>query len=226
MNKRITDAMAAIIEEKMEQFKSDFYKFDMDTLKDYDGCFVWSVTPKHTRLELLNVFDIVDYLKESEIHRFVFMGSSDLSLGYGVSDDAECFKSQVYMYDGICLRPISSVTLNAVLTAIEVNVKDKIFKLFPEEIKYWHKRVPIHFSNRKVFSDFLQIARSEEGEKLLNCVRKFRSYRMNSMSHKIIIGSDFAPKSFSFHNDRGDGWGGYDGGIIYHEHLKDWSTHT
>ena len=123
MNKKIIDAMTDIVEEKMEQFKSDFYKFDLNTLKDYDGCFVWSVTQSHTHLELIDIFDIVEKLKKSETRRFTFMGSSSLSIGYAVNQDAECFKSDVYLYDGVSLKPISATSLNTLLTVIEARAK-------------------------------------------------------------------------------------------------------
>ena len=226
MNKKIIDAMTDIVEEKMEQFKSDFYKFDLETLKDYDGCFVWSVTQSHTHLELIDIFDIVEKLKKNETRRFTFMGSSSLSIGYAVNHDAECFKSDIYLYDGVALKPISATPLNALLTVIEANVKSKIRELFPDEIKYWGKHVPIRFNTPQAFSKFMQIARSEEGEKLLKCVRNFRNWMITGVSERVMIGIDFAPKSFTFWTERDYECGGLNGGIIYHEHIKDWSTHT
>ena len=226
MNKKIIDAMTDIVEEKMEQFKSDFYKFDLNTLKNYDGCFVWSVTQSHTHLKPIDIFDIVDKLEKNEIRRFALMGSDHLSIGRSVSHDAECFKSDIYLYDGVSLKQISAASLNALLTVIEANVKSKIRELFPDEIKYWGKHVPICFNTPQAFSKFMQIARSEEGEKLLKCVRKFRSWKITEKDERLVIGTDFAPKSFSFWVESDYKCGGLNGGIIYHGHIKDWSTHT
>lgn len=228
MKQEIIDQMTQIVESNMESFKSDFYKFDINALNEYNGPFVWSVARWHTHLERLDAFMIAENLSNNERARFLFMASDELVFGASVNYDAENTNSLIYLYDGVELKKIDTSALHNVLLVTNLSVRQHIVKNFPDELEHYGKPTPVHFRSPEVFRNFMEIARSEEGHLLLRCVKNsFRRWVRMGKNDKIFIGSDFARKSFSFWTERNGEVKGLNGSIIYHEGSENgWSIHT
>lgn len=228
MKQEIIDKMTQIVESKMESFKQDFYKYDLDVLNTYDGIFIWSIGPNHTHLACLDMAGILEELEKSEVSRFNLMrGGLVSSIEYDIQYAKD---TDFYMYRGEDLEVADIDEVLIWIDAAEGLLKDIVIKKYPDEVKYYGARVPIHFSSKEQFFRFLEIARTEEGVRLIALVKRMRSYARYTVDHKVVIGYDSYQKSFSFWEEYSGKGHHLNGGIIYNPATEEresyWSIHT
>lgn len=244
MKQHIIDKMQEIVEETMTNFKNDFYEHDLKELADYDGPFIWQISPTHTHLHRCGN-EYLDKLLQIEAVLY--------SCCQGISGTDCCLEyndSQEKIY---CYEP--KIGVLTVLAKRDRNyAKDMWNKAKEDALKRWcaynKKELPTDFKVRiafvspdvrKYFIEQAHYAFQHNDDSLLDCVRRFRRYTKKGMHHRIVICKDFSNRSFMFYEDFGDGRYGIYGGIIFHGYPEEgyrenssvqltpsygWSIHT
>ena len=224
MKQAIIDKMAAIVEETMTSYKSDFYEHDMNSLQNYDGRFVWQIGNSHTFLSKMGD-EYMDKLFSTEEGVYAVAQrntSPDASLNYnGWGDDA------VYYYDGgdelVEISKDEGLRIwNAIRSFAIFQWENRTKKTFPTKFK---KKIKLccsisYLKEQLAFSDSI-------GGNLREQLHWKREGIMVNSTHVIHLHSDFAEHSFFFDNIYqidGETKSGLCGGIIYYNGK--WNTHT
>lgn len=218
MREEILKSMIRIVDETMKFNKADFYGYDLCYLARVENNtpFIWSVRDCATTLLMVDTDREIDKLKESEQYRFQFMQNPYVYI------NNFCQMSQyggnVIYYDGYKLQsiPINEAPAKArgIFTPMVNRLKEYVNRHFGYDGDY-NAKISIHFSpeSRK---DILRIARTDEGEELIKTLKRFRHHARRSRNHEVKIYSDFANKSFRFHESVNDDWY-MCGGIVYRD---------
>lgn len=223
--------MISIVDSTMRSCQSDFYEHDLKCLYELEPNtqFIWLVDKSHTCIAIINQEYWKSKLELSEYWRFDFMRCKKtplIGLEYWMKN-AEKPTFKAYHWNEKEL--VENVDWQYVLdfwTPIWHKLADWVHENYPEEVRYYKTHIPVYFSSPMIRSKFLESLRtSENPQELLEVARRFHKYRRCSISDKIIIGYDFAPKSFSFYQER-NGQVIMNGGIIYHENTNNWQIHT
>lgn len=227
MKEQVLKAMIKIVD-GMTSFKTDFYQYDLKWLAKADETapFVWVVSKSSTHLLVLDEKDMKHKVDNNEVARFQFMQRPHGDL----TDIAYCTSlgGDIYYYNGkdSALVNISKDELTTVMSQVFAPICNKIYKYVEQKWSdadgNYHAKVPIVLVG-DARRNIRQIFESDEADELRKTLNRFRSYRRKAKDHKIIIGTDFAHKSFTFHevvNDKVN----MNGGIIYDG--GHWTIHT
>ena len=231
MREEILKAMIKAVDEKMTAYKSDFYHCDLCSLvqQPKDMPFFWSVNETHTSLLLMNEELFKREASKREYVRFNAAHNKGLgamsSFLYFVHDG-----DRMFYYDGQHITEYRDYKAYVEMvrdyyTPYAHKLMDWMKENFADEAKYWAQKMPVHFANEHVFLTFMKLVRGENGNILLDIAKRFHKWNRMAVNSKVIIGSDFAPKSFSF-SERTNGKWGLCGGIIYSDETNNWSMHT
>ena len=222
--------MCAIVERKMTAFKSDFYKYDvnsvMKTGSDINA--IWCVTASSTSLEMLNLKYLMEAMGNPAF-RFGCM-AKEKNYEYIMAGAFYCMErscdAEVYHISGGTLTRLQNVhALYDIVIPYYTFLRRSIKVTYPDELKYYGKKIPIRFSSHECFAEVLRIARTEEGKNLIEVLKTFRRNARISADEYISIGRDFCEKSFTF-ADVTDDKCRLNGGIIYDKDSCTWSKHT
>lgn len=223
MEEHVLKQMISAVDEVVKQNKSDFYKYDLHALSDWNTPeFYWSVYASGTQLLVINKDGMLKNLRENERKRFHFMQHPEHPLySFLYFTGVRTF----HYKDGV-LNEIEhpAVTVNSAWNEVSKYLQNIIDKEFGDkERKYWHSRMHVNFSTPNILHHILKAIHSEGGKSLLEILRSFRSWERGAVDETIVIGGDWSPNSFSFYHGR-NGKCVLNGGILFYDGK--WHRHT
>jgi hypothetical protein len=222
MEEKVLKQMIAAVDEVVKYNKSDFYKYDLHTLNDYDTSeFVWGVYEYGTALLVIDIDKAKYALDNGEASRFTFMNDPNC---FFIRFSYSSFEKLFHYKDGI-MNEITIETVRNIYESFTAELLKYVSdKYGGSEGKYWGKKIPIHFTSHEAFKFFLEMVHEEAGENLLECARVFRGYQRIAINHAIYISIDsFCDKGFYFEVEV-NGCQKLNGGILFYDGK--WHRHT
>lgn len=222
MKESIIKQMTEVVRDVMTNFTDDFYKYDMEALKDYDGRFVWIVAPMHTHLCKIGEEYLMDTLRSEEGVYAVCQRNTTNDF-YLYSKDRLYEDEIVFYYDGDKMEQISFEEAKRIWEAVRSWAlfmwQTQNEKELPTNFK-----IPVHFimcgkiirkllESEKAANLLEEISRRRNGMKVnhTDCVNIYvetldslyfeKICKLNGESHRLL-----------------------NGGIIYYNGK--WHTHT
>lgn len=221
MKEAIIKQMTEIVRDTMRMFTDDFYKYDLNALKDYDERFIWQVAPSHTHLSKIGEQYLTEMLgtEEGVFAMCQRNTTPDAVLNYMWGDE-----ELVYYYDGDMLRQITLHEAQHIWEAVRSwalfmwQVQNK--KELPNDFK-----IPVHMNgSRKMILELLHD--TEKSSNLMEALKSRRGGIKFNASEKVEIYVE-SPTSLYFERGymyKGDYRRGLNGGIIFYNGK--WHTHT
>lgn len=244
MTEKLLKQMISIVDKTMEFYKTDFYKYDLGSIYEHverndDGNLVtpefwWEVNVSHTHLLIISEANLRNILKEDESCRFSFL-RKPMSFLYGSFDywiKNYNKQSKFYHYDPKedVLSELSAHEAKQQIDDIAAPIGKRLYEEMvaehPKEAELCNAHVPIKFASGNIYRRFVQLVETHpDGKKLLERIRRFRSYPRCAVNHYIQIANDFEKTDFVFSEMINDKCHLF-GGIIYSKSAHDWFLHT
>lgn len=226
MKEELLKNMIHIVDDMVKSYKTDFYSFDLHTIvKDDLKSFVWFVRPSGTYLIAAEKQWYKNNMQR-EHERFAFMSakpSERLNISFSMNEFAKEGVTTFLVIDEE-IKTVSEISeIKSILEDINTCVEEHIKTYYSDEMSFYGKHIPIKFTSDEVREKVLEILRTDEGELLLQTLKGFRNYRRSAKNECILIGADFAEKSFTFGQIMNDVCV-FNGGIIYYNGK--WNIHT
>lgn len=244
MTEKLLKQMIGIVDANMEYYKCDFYKCDLqmlyncEKLDKYDDPsvpeFWWEVNASHTHLLIIDEDNLRNVLNENESCRFSFL-RKPMSFLYGsfyywIKNYNK--QSKFYHYDPKedVLSELSAheakQQIDDIAAPIGKRLYEEVVAEHPKEAELCNAHVPIKFASGNIYRRFVQLVETHpDGKKLLERIRRFRSYPRCAVNHYIQIANDFEKTDFVFSEMINDKCHLF-GGIIYSKSAHDWFLHT
>lgn len=221
MKEKIIKQMTEIVRDHMKSFTDDFYKYDMEALKDYDERFIWQVAPSHTHLSKIGESYLMKMADSEEgIYSLCQRTQTpDAVLNYLWGED-----ELVFYYDGEMLNQITLMEAQRIWETVRSWVlfawQQKNGKELPNNFK-----IPVHFVMcGKIIKSFLK-----DPVKSANLLSELKRRRNGSKVNHTDMVNVYVESQDSLYFERGYTINGeyrrsLNGGIIYYNGA--WHTHT
>lgn len=226
MKKIIIKQMAEVVRDTMTSFQTDFTKYDMEAMENYDDRFLWFVAPAHTHLAKIGEQYLGDIIGSEEGLYAVLQRNTTPDALLGVDNNEEL----VFYYDGDKLEKITRSEARHLWGAIRGwmlhswQVQNKMSAL-PSDFT-----IPVKFKcGYSYIKEQLNYAKEIGDDTLKAIFERFKHYSKVNSSHRCEIYRDFAAHSFTFaflynNSKTGEEVCSLNGGIIYYDGK--WNTHT
>ena len=223
MEERVLKQMITAVDEVVRTNKSDFYKYDLHSLSDYNTPdFLWSVRETGTSLLVIDRDKMLRKLRENEQCRFSFMQHPNLALhSFLYFPGVKTF----HYVDGV-MNEVEHPNDSAsdIWNDVSMYLQEIVNKEFGDkERKHWHSHMRVHFSTPTIWHSIYEAVHSEGGDSLLQILKSFRDYERGAVDEKIVIAGDWSPSDFSFYHER-NGECIINGGILFYDGK--WHRHT
>lgn len=227
MKERIIKQMTEVVRDVMTNFQSDFYKYDMEALENYDERFLWFVAPSHTHLAKIGeqyLSDIVD-LSEEGLYAVLQRNTTPDACVNSLSKD-----DLVFYYDGDQMTQITIEEAKHLWEAV------RSWSLYSWQLQNGMCALPNDFTiplelscSFAYLKDQLKYAREIGTSTLVDALKRFKHYQKINSTHKCVIGKDFSQHSFTFafiytDSKTGEEKCSLNGGLLYYDGK--WNTHT
>ena len=226
MKQEIIKQMTQVVADVMTSFQSDFHKYDMELLENYDERFLWFVAPSHMHLARIGENYLNEIVNtEEELYAVVKRNmTADVCLAIDNS------KELVFYYDGNKLEKVTRMEAKRLWEAI------RSWLLHNWQIQNGMCAIPSDFTipikfncSLSYLKEQLRYAKEIGTTTLMDAFKRFRTYNKINSTHKCEIGRDFADRSFTFafsYNDSKTGEEKYSlcGGLIFYDGK--WNVHT
>lgn len=221
MKREIIKQMTEIVRDTMRMFTDDFYKYDLNSLENYEERFIWQVAPSHTHLSKIGEQYLTEMLgtEEGVFAMCQRNTTPDAVLHYMWGDE-----ELVYYYDGDMLRQITLHEAQHIWEAVRSwalfmwQVQNK--RELPNDFK-----IPVHLNgSRKFILELLHD--TEKSANLMEALKSRRGGIKFNASEKVEIYVE-SPTSLYFERGymyKGDYRRGLNGGILFYNGK--WHTHT
>ena len=190
---------------------SDF-SYDVQSLKDYNGPFLWAVWRSGTFLVKCNDEEYIESLLKNETQRYLWVqGCGNLSYIPEMSDAKYIY----YPGGDIYLKEVDYDWcvdyLKAKRMAVESNFEMRGGK-FPKDLK-----IKMHFSPGMLgyVKQQLKYAEEHNDTSLINCLHRLRGRRKLSDTHVVYVSRDYYDRCFMFCESSKEREFA-NGGIIFH----------
>ena len=237
MYERIIEQMSNFVDGIMRQNQTDFTKYDMELLADYNGEFIWLVAPTHTHLHKISAESLKQMVAtEGDLYNLL-QGNSWVDAYLNQKNEDE----RIFIFDG-----------RKLLRYIRDDAKRywrslKKWALFQWQVEHGMEPLPSDFTIpvefiecEDYFNEQLEYAKAHNDTSLQDCIDRFNRRIKQGGDHKIVIFRDYTERSFLFREMYG-GKSHLCGGIIFHGYPDEgyrvndsiqlspsygWSTHT
>lgn len=240
MKWQIIRQMSETVCDVMRSYQIDFYSKDLNLLHDYEGEFIWQVSPTHTHLSLIDPNKMV---KDMETNEYALYDYARNDTWAAACLNCRCSDELIFYYDGKSDMMVQIERDKAIATYNER--KDEAIAIYKQQVGVLPSdlKVRIEFASKEVRSEFIKqvkYAQEHEDGSLMDCVKHFQKYPKHTHDHKFVIYKDMCERCFQF-TEYLNGRVGLHGGIIFHGYPKEgykqngscqiepsygWSTHT
>ena len=241
MNGTIIKQMSQIVRDVMQSNQSDFTDYDVKSLSDYDGSFIWFVHPSHTYLCKLS-HKVLSEMVETETGLYQVLQRNTSPDAY--LSETVCGKdTMLFLYDGAKLTQISLEFAKGYWAGLRewVLLQWQAYNGMTELPTDFS--IPIVFASPETeayFKEQLEYAEKHNDKSLSNCMERLTHRIKMSSDHIVRISQDYQERSFLFCHYYG-GQPHDNGGIIFHGYPDEgyrvansvqlspsygWSTHT
>ena len=226
MKETIIKQMNEVVRDMMTSFQTDFTKYDMELLENYDERFLWFVAPSHTHLARIGE----SYLSEIVSNEDGLYAAVKRNLTADVCLGADSNEELVFYYDGDKLERITREEARHLWNAV------RSWFLHSWQVQNGMRELPDNFTIPVKFNcslsyvkEQLRFAQEIGTTSLIEALKRFRNYNKINSSHRCEIGRDFVDHSFTFafvYNDSktGEKKCNLCGGLIFYDGK--WNTHT
>ena len=223
MEEHILKQMITAVDEVVKSHKSDFYKYDLHNLSDWNTPeFFWSVRRTGTSLLIIDDVAMLERLRESEKHRFSLMQHPELPLYSFLYFPGE----KTFHYKDGVLSEIENPkdVVTEAWNGVSKYLQDVVDNEFGDkERKYWGARMLVQFSSIDIWRLVNKAIHSEGGDSLLQIIKGFRRYERSAVNERVVISSDLLSNGFSFYHEC-NGKCIMNGGILFYDGK--WHSHT
>ena len=237
MDKKIFDIMLNLLVEldNYDRWTHHDFQIDLDSLKSYEGEFLWFIGSSGTHLMKIEPGYIADMMGDEQF-RYAF---AQRALSNDYIPEQNCCKIVSFKADGafMFVSPEYARKMWAERRERAIAIyKERTGKELPTDFKI---RVEFGCGMEYVIEQ-LRYAAQNNDNSLIRCLNGFRKHMKRADDHKIVIYKDFAERSFTFCEKVG-GESRMAGGIIFHGYPKEgykqngsvmlrpsygWSIHT
>lgn len=208
--------------------RSDFEKYDVESLKENTEPFFWLVREHGTSLLKIGPTEIAQWFSKETFRFEMFRDSHYLFEWISYYSNDKCAK--IFYYDGLDLRRITMQEALNVHNNLVMPTWDLEVKKHPKEYEMRDKPLEIRFmseTTEKRYQADLKYAESLNDTSLQDCINRLSRWRRKAVNHYIAISSDFSEHGYCFCemvNDEPN----INGGIIMSQYAEKnrWSTHT
>lgn len=227
MKQEIIDQMRAELYDT-RLCRSDFEKYDLETLKDNTEPFFWMIRDYGTTLVKIGASEIARWFSK-EHFRFDMFRNPDAPLS-SISYYSKCEHQKVFYWDGLDLRRITMQDAFNIYNNLVTPVWEREIKLHPVEYEMRDKPLEIRFGSEETerrYQASLKYAEELNDTSLQDCINRLSHWCRKAVNHYISISSDFTEHGYCFCemvNDKPN----INGGIIMSQYVETnrWSTHT
>lgn len=207
---------------------SDFEKYDVPALEASDEPFFWLSYEYGTVMVRIGATSINSFF-ESEKGRMAMFQNYLTPISY-ITFYKTYEKKKCFYWDGYVLQEVSIEDVEAIYTRLTDKIYKQMCEKYADEVAVANKPLEIRFTTpeqEQRYKETLKFSEELEDESLAQCVFRLTQWRRCAVNQYILIGYDFADKSFSF-VDMINEEPGTNGGIIYSKHSQQnrWSIHT
>lgn len=211
----ILNKMAEIVAATMTSFQSDFEKYDAGYISR-EGVkafpFLWMIAPTHTYL--LKLADFKEVYFENE------------TLRYDIAQNNSWFHAYLYPCSGDVKETIYYVTLDGLREVSVEQAREIVRDIVTPAIMEWeekHGKIPpvskiaVKIDNISLgrLKELIKDCRKHGNDSLLECLKRFHSYRRVASNQHIEISYNSGYNEFTF-CEMVDGIRTLVGGIIFH----------
>ena len=226
MKECIIKQMTEVVRDIMTSFQSDFYKYDMEELENYDERFLWFVAPTHTHLAKIGENHLARLAKSEEFAYAVLQHSMTADACLWNHDKDEL----VFYYDGGKMEKITHEE------AVRLWGISRSWSLYSWRLQNGMRSlpgdltIPLEFScGTDYLKEQMKYANEIGSRTLVDALKRFKHYRKINSTHKCVIGRDFSEHSFTFafiytDSKTGEEKCGLNGGLLFYS--GQWHTHT
>lgn len=226
MKQEIIKQMNQVVADVMTSFQSDFHKYDMELLENYDERFLWFVAPSHTHLARIGENHLNEIVSTEEGLYAVVKRNVTADVCLAVDNSEEL----VFYYDGDKLEKVTRVEAKRLWEAV------RSWSLYSWQLQNGMCALPNDFTiplelscSFAYLKDQLKYAREIGTTTLVDTLKRFKHYQKINSTHKCVIGKDFSQHSFTFafiytDSRTGEEKCSLNGGLLYYDGK--WHTHT
>lgn len=207
---------------------SDFEKYDVPVLEASDEPFFWLSYEYGTVMVRIGATSINSFFEGEKIRMAMFQNyltPISYITFYKTYEKKKCF-----YWDGYVLQEVSIEDVETIYTRLTDKIYKQMCEKYADEVAVANKPLEIRFTTpeqERRYKETLKFSEELEDESLAQCAFRLTQWRRCAVNQYILIGYDFADKSFSFIdmiNEKPD----TNGGIIYNEHSQQnrWSIHA
>ena len=204
--------------------KSDFEKYDIPALADYEGEFFWLTRENGTTLVKLG-YELFDTYAKNESWRIAWF-KDFLAPIYALK--YYCEESRIFYYDKTELREVVWCDVVRIFTDAYHIAYQYLRSLHKDEVNVGGKLLHIKIKCPvEYLKEQLRYADALGDTSLRNCLHSLRRWNRCAVNQHVEIYGDFAKHSFTF-AEVINGETHIFGGIIYSEYSspRRWSIHT
>ena len=206
---------------------TDFEKYDVPSLEEYDGSFLWLTRGSGTSLLKTSESCVRDWFGTESRRMSMFRDIMSMFVFDFYSKNAD---TAVYYYDGLTLEKVS-------MEAARWIYREKVEPVWKENVEehldecaMCHTRLGLRFNcadTMMAFDEDVAYAKSIGDLSFLNCVHRLQGIARAAVDHHILLKRDFVEHSYTFYEMVNRECCRMVGGIIYDEAAeRRWSTHT
>jgi len=226
MKQEIIKQMTQVVADVMTSFQSDFHKYDLELLENYDERFLWFVAPSHTHLARIGENHLNEIVSTEEGLYAVVKRNVTADVCLAVDNSEEL----VFYYDGDKLEKVTRVEAKRLWEAV------RSWSLYSWQLQNGMCALPNDFTiplelscSFAYLKDQLKYAREIGTTTLVDTLKRFKHYQKINSTHKCVIGKDFSQHSFTFafiytDSRTGEEKCSLNGGLLYYDGK--WHTHT
>lgn len=227
MDKKIIEQMRAELYDT-RLCRSDFEKYDVESLKENTEPFFWLVREYGTSLVKMGATEIARWFSEEHFRFEMFRNHYAPFASISFFSKYECLK--VFYWDGLELRRITMLDAGSIYDNLVCPMWSQQVKQHIEEYEMRDKPLEIRFmseTTEKRYQADLKYAESLNDTSLKDCINRLSRWCRKAVNHYIAIYSDFSEHGYCFCemvNDEPN----INGGIIMSQYAEKnrWSTHT
>lgn len=227
MDKKIIEQMRAELYDT-RLCRSDFEKYDVESLEKNTEPFFWLVREHGTSLVKMGATEIARWFSKEHFRFEMFRNPKSPFESILYYKNYEHIK--VFYWDGFDLRHVTMQEAINIYSNLVVPMFAKKMNEHPEEYEMRDKPLEIRFmseTTEKRYQADLKYAESLNDTSLQDCVNRLSRWCRKAVNHYIAISSDFSEHGYCFCemvNDEPN----INGGIIMSQYAEKnrWSTHT
>ena len=218
--------MTEVVRDVMTNFQSDFYKYDMEMLENYDERFLWFVAPTHTHLARIGENHLAQFANGDEFVYAVLQHNTTADACLCIHDEQEL----VFYYDGDKMEQVTREEAAHLWEAI------RSWALYSWQLQNGMCAIPSDLTipleiscGMDYLKEQLRYAQELGTKTLIDALKRFKHYRKINSTHRCVIGKDFSEHSFTFafiytDSRTGEEKCSLNGGLLYYS--GEWHTHT